>query len=68
MSRVEGVAVVGGFRHGADASVSTLTTVPLQAHRTRCAVFPHWALVQDQAWAYAELAVRPFRRVRPVAC
>ena len=41
LSRAEGVAVADGFRPGAGASVSTLTTVPLPAPRTQRAVFPH---------------------------
>ena len=40
---MEGVAVADGFRPRAGASVSTLTTVPLPAHQTQRADFPHWA-------------------------
>ena len=54
LSRVEGVAVADGFRPSAGASGSTLTPVPLPAHRTQRAVFPHWALGRDHAFAHGK--------------
>ena len=72
MSRVEGLAVSGGFRHSAGASVSTLTTFPLPAHRTPRADFPHWALARDHALAHAKLHLPPSgvptKIVRGVVC
>ena len=58
----------GGFRHRSSAAFPTLTTFPLPAHRTERAVFQHWALVRDHAFAHAKLAVCTFRRVSPMAC
>ena len=66
MSRVEGVAVADGFRPSAGASVSTLTTFPLPAHRTRRADFPHWALARDHAFAHGKLP-RPHSQAFPTA-
>ena len=59
LSRVEGVAVSGGCRHRAGASLSTLTTFPLPTRRTERADFPHWALARDHALAPANLTVCP---------
>ena len=39
--RAKGVAVAGGFRHRAGASISTVTPFPLPAHRTGRALLPH---------------------------
>ena len=47
--RSEGVAVAGGFRHHAGASISTVTPFPLPAPRTRRAAFPQRALQWDHA-------------------
>ena len=47
--RSEGIAVAGGFRHHAGASISTMATFPLPAPRTRRAVFPQRALQWDHA-------------------
>lgn len=58
--RVEGVAVTDSFRHSGRASVSTLTTLPLAAHRTQRASSPHRAVVRDH--------VRPSRHVNPMSC
>ena len=60
LSRGEGLAVSGGFRHIAGASGSTLTTFPLPAHRTQRADFPHWALAPDHALAHAKLRLPAF--------
>ena len=64
LSRVEGVAVADGFRPSAGASGSTLTPVPLPAHRTQRAVFPHWALGRDHAFAHGKLP-RPHSQAFP---
>ena len=73
-SRVEerrGPAVGGGssccrrLSHRAGASVSTVATFPLPAHRTRRADFQHRALGRDHAFAHGKRAVRTARRVRP---
>ncbi len=42
--RSRGVAVAGGFRHNAGASILTMSPFPAPAHRTGRAVFPHPAL------------------------
>ncbi len=47
--RSEGIAVAGGFRPHAGASISTMATFPLPALRTRRAVFPQRALQWDHA-------------------
>ena len=65
LSRVEGLAVSGGFRHRAGTSVATLTTFPLPAHRTQRTDFPRWALIRDHAFAHAKLRFRTFRRATP---
>ena len=47
--RSKGVAVAGGFRPHAGASISTVTPFPLPAHRTGRALLPHhmWLTTYD---------------------
>ena len=66
MSRVEGIAVSGGFRHRAGASSSALNAFPLPAHRTQRADFPHADLVRDHAFAHSKLRFRTLRRSKPI--
>ena len=47
---------------------SQLDHVPLPAHRTQRADFPHSALVRDPAFAHAKLRFRTFRRSKPQFC
>ena len=61
--RSKGVAVAGGFRPHAGASISTVTPFPLPAHRTGRALLTHPALGRDHTRAHGKLAVRGPRRV-----
>ena len=63
----EGSSCCRRLSHEAGASVFTIATFPLPAHRTGRAGFPHPALGRDHAFAHGKLAVRCARRARPMS-